>query len=222
MKIIDLTRCITEDMPMYPGTNPPKLNVAFCCEEDGFVETLMTFYSHTGTHIDAPAHISQKGLSLDKYPIEHFIGKALIIDCRSLKSGEKITMHFLESKGDLLLKVEFILFFTGHCAQWGKLEYFQNYPILSNDVIEWINQHKLKGIGIDAPSFDPVFTANLENGAGYLHIHHAILNTQKTLLIENLCNLEAIGYELFLLFALPIFTLNADGAPARVVAVINE
>ena len=57
MKIIDLTQLITTDMPVYPGTEQPKLTVANTVEKDGFRETLITFYSHTGTHMDAPFHI---------------------------------------------------------------------------------------------------------------------------------------------------------------------
>ena len=37
-------------------------------------------YSHTGTHIDAPAHMLSNGPYLDDLNIEHFIGKATILD----------------------------------------------------------------------------------------------------------------------------------------------
>ena len=43
MKIIDLTQLITADMPVYPGTEQPKLTVANTVEKDGFRETLITF-----------------------------------------------------------------------------------------------------------------------------------------------------------------------------------
>jgi kynurenine formamidase len=219
MKIIDLTRFITESMPMYPGTDAPKLQVAYNCAEHGFKETLATFYSHTGTHIDAPAHLYTNGLTLDKYPVEQFVGKALVVDCRNLKKREKISMHLLEEKGSALYETEFILFFTGHSALWGISEYFNNFPLLSKEVVEWINQRKLKGIGIDAPSFDPVTVVELDHAASDLHNHRAILKTNNTVLIENLCNLENIDNELFILYALPLNTVNADGAPARVIAV---
>lgn len=57
MKIIDLTHTIAEGMPVYPGTEGPSLKQASSYEKDGFKETLMTMYSHTGTHMDAPAHL---------------------------------------------------------------------------------------------------------------------------------------------------------------------
>lgn len=96
MKIIDLTHPITENMPMYPGTAAPSLQIAYNCEQYGFMETLITMYSHTGTHIDAPAHLYVNGLTLEKYPIEQFVGKALVIDCRKLEKGENIPLHLLD------------------------------------------------------------------------------------------------------------------------------
>ena len=214
MKIIDLTHIIAEDMPMYPGTGAPKLQTAYSYKEFGFRETLISLYSHTGTHIDAPAHIFAEGVTLDKYPAEQFVGKALVIDCRKLKKGEEISMSLLEENGSDLNEIEFILFLTGHSLLWGTSGYFDDFPVMSHEVVEWVNRHKLKGIGIDAPSFDPVTVDELHN-------HRAILKTNNTILLENLCKLEEIGNDPFMLCALPLNTLNADGAPARIIAIVN-
>ena len=48
MKMLDLTHCITPEMPVYPGTEPPRLTAACTMEKDGFRETLLEMYSHTG------------------------------------------------------------------------------------------------------------------------------------------------------------------------------
>ena len=217
MRIIDFTHPIAENMPMYPGTAAPTLHVAYSHSESGFMETLISLYSHTGTHIDAPAHLYANGFTLDQYPVEQFVGKALVVDCRKLKKGEKISMSLLEEKGSRLNEADFILFLTGYSMLWGSPGYFNGFPLLSNEVVEWINHRKLKGVGIDAPSFDPVEA----QPAGELHNHLAILKTNHTILLENLCKLEEIGDELFTLCALPLNTANADGAPARVIALVE-
>ena len=221
MKIIDLTHPITETMPMYPGTDAPKLHVAYNYQEFGFMETLISLYSHTGTHIDAPAHLYPDGRKLDQYPAEQFVGKALVVDCRSLQKEEKIPIRLLEEKGSYLNEADFILFLTGQSLLWGSPEYFGSFPVMSDEVVEWVNRRKLKGIGTDTPSFDPITVDNLEQAADELHIHRAILKTNHTLLLENLCRLEEIGNELFTLCALPLKTENADGAPARVIAMVG-
>ena len=85
MKVIDLTHTIRENMPVYPGTEPPKLSPTSSYESDGFKETLLQMYTHTGTHMDPPAHIFSGRTTLDEFPVDQFIGKALVIDCRELK-----------------------------------------------------------------------------------------------------------------------------------------
>lgn len=100
MKIIDLTHTISEDMPVYPGTEPPVLKPANTYEKDGFRETLLSLYSHTGTHVDPPAH-SVRGSShpSTRCRFEQFAGKALVIDCTRLAEGEAIRMNELEQAG---------------------------------------------------------------------------------------------------------------------------
>ena len=68
MKVIDLTHTIREDMPVYPGTETPRLETANTYEKDFFKETKMTMYTHTGTHVDPPAHIFAGRTTLDQFP----------------------------------------------------------------------------------------------------------------------------------------------------------
>ena len=76
MKIIDLTHTLEEEMPVFPGTEKPKLENACTLNKDGFREKLLTMYSHTGTHMDAPAHMLENGLCLDELDVDHFFGNA--------------------------------------------------------------------------------------------------------------------------------------------------
>lgn len=78
MKTIDLTQLITQAMPVYPGTEPPHLTVANTYETDGFRETLLSFFSHTGTHMDAPFHLFGDRTKLNEMPAAQFVGKALV------------------------------------------------------------------------------------------------------------------------------------------------
>ena len=65
MTVIDLTHTIREDMPVYPGTEQPRLTTACTVSQCGYRETLLHMYSHTGTHMDAPAHMIDGALTLD-------------------------------------------------------------------------------------------------------------------------------------------------------------
>lgn len=74
MKVIDLTHTIWEKMPVYPGTDTPKFIPANSYEKDGFKETMLQMYTHTGTHMDPPAHLFAGGTTLDRFPASQFIG----------------------------------------------------------------------------------------------------------------------------------------------------
>ena len=93
MRVIDLTHVICETMPVYPGTEPPKFTPANSYEVDGFKETLISMFTHTGTHMDPPAHLYADRTTLDQFPASQFIGKALVIDCRDLPEGGVISME---------------------------------------------------------------------------------------------------------------------------------
>ena len=71
MTVIDLTHTIREDMPVYPGTEPPRLTTACTVSQCGYRETLLHMYSHTGTHMDAPAHMMDGAPTLDSFGPAH-------------------------------------------------------------------------------------------------------------------------------------------------------
>ena len=212
MKIIDLTHTISEKMPVYPGTERPKLTIANTYEKDFFKETLMTMYSHTGTHMDPPAHIFAGKMTLDRFPITQFIGSAAVIDCSDLGENGRITMEQINKNRENADKAEFIVFRTDWDKYWGRPEYYVGYPFIDDEVAEYIITNRKKGIGLDNISLDPV---------GSLNYHKKVFKENEIVIIENLTNLKEIGADLFTLFALPLKYENADGSPIRAVAVLE-
>ena len=134
MKVIDLTHVIHEDMQVFPGTEPPRLTVGNTLEKDGFRETALFLYSHTGTHMDTPAHMLEGAAELDKLPVSTFCGKAAVIPCL----GGKITMEEVNACREMADRAEFIIFHTGWDKNWGKEEYFG--IILGNDGMAEISE----------------------------------------------------------------------------------
>ena len=100
MRVVDLTHVIESTMPVYPGTEPPTFEPANTYEKDGFKETRISMFTHTGTHMGPPAHLFRDRTALDAFPPDQFIGKALVVDCTSLNEGEPITMDYLLPYGE--------------------------------------------------------------------------------------------------------------------------
>ena len=211
MRVIDLTHTIESGMPVYPGTEPPILEPANTYDRDGFRETKISMYSHTGTHMDPPAHLFRDRTTLDAFPPEQFIGKALVIDCTSLKEGEPITMDHLSRYGTKAETADFLLFYLGWDARWGSDAYFGDYPCIDDSVLEYILEGSYKGIGFDVIGLDPIADGNLTR-------HKKLFQTRDIINIENLCNLGLCGNELFWFSCFPLKIRDCDGSPIRAVA----
>ena len=209
MRVIDLTHTILEDMPVYPGTPPPRFEPVYGYEEDGFRETRISLFTHTGTHVDPPAHIFPGRTTLDRFPIGQFIGKALVIDCRRLAEGDPITMGALERYGDRAKRADFLLFCLGWDRRWGMSSYYGDYPCLDEEVLDYIVEGEYKGIGFDVLGLDPI---------GSLTRHKKLFREKDILNIENLCNLDQCGDDLFWFSCFPLKLGDCDGSPCRAAA----
>ena len=214
MKIIDLTHDITEDMPVYPNSDKPKLKTVFTYEKDGFRETMLTFGTHIGTHVDSPAHIVKGKPTLDAFPVSQFVGKGLVIDCRNIKDGDEITAEHILKYGEKLNQAEFLLFNLGWDKKWGTNDYFGNFPCLSSEAIDVIVNSNYKGIGIDVISIDSIGKP--------LKVHTELFTKKSLIVVENLTNLEKCGNEIFTFVCLPLKLIDVDGSPARAIAIIEE
>lgn len=211
MKVIDLTHVIEENMPVYPGTETPRLEPANTYEKDGFQETRISMFSHIGTHMDPPAHLFPQRTTLDCFPPEQFIGKAIVIDCRDLSEGESITLDYIRRAGKKAELADFLLFNLGWDQRWGSESYFGDYPCLDDEVMDYILKGKYKGIGFDVIGLDPIADANLTR-------HKKLFAEKEIVNIENLCHLEQCGSGLFWFSCFPLKIKNSDGSPIRAIA----
>lgn len=209
MKVIDLTHTILEDMPVFPGSETPKLTTKSTYEKDGFKETLLQMYSHVGTHMDPPAHIFANQKTLDQFSPEQFIGKALVVDCRDLKEGQAITIDKINI--DKAKLADFLLFNLGWDKRWNLDTYFNDYPCIDDTVLEFILNSNFKGIGFDVMGLDPLRDNNLNR-------HKALFIDTDIVNIENLTNLDQCGNDLFWFSCFPLKIENCDGFPTRAIA----
>lgn len=214
MRVIDLTQYISPDMPVYPGTEGPIFEPANSYAVDGFKETRLTMYSHTGTHMDPPAHLFAGKPTLDQLPVSQFVGSALVIDCSELASGQRITMRHVAKRKDAADAAEFLLFRTGWDRYWGTETYFGDYPCIDGEVAEYLAGGGKKGVGLDTIGLDPIADADLP-------LHKTVLGRGDMVIIENLTNLHLPGDAPFLFCALPLKHVDADGSPVRAVALLD-
>jgi kynurenine formamidase len=202
---LDLTHNFTPDMPVFPGDASSTLVKVSDIATDGILHYELKTGMHVGTHMDAPAHMLSGGKYLHEYPPQKFFGRGVIIDARGKKSADSELLTSADiKKGDIL-----VVYFDWS-TEFGKDEYYLNYPELSPEFAKKLSQLGVSIVGTDTPSPD---RAPYEV--------HKILFGSDILIIENLTNLQQlIGRGNFEIFALPA-KFEAEAAPCRVVAKID-
>ena len=209
MKTFDLTHPITTGMPVFPGTEPPIIEQATTIEKNGFAEKCLRFYSHTGTHLDAPAHILPDGATLNELTIDNYIGQALCISVSKNVIDPDCLKPFITD----MASVDFVLFETGWSRYWGEKKYFQGYPVLNEKAAEMLCNFNLKGVGFDTISAD-------REDSEALPVHKILL--KKMIIVENLKNLARLKGQQFFFSCLPLKITNGDGSPVRAIAIYGQ
>ncbi|MBN2481711.1 MAG: cyclase family protein [Bacteroidales bacterium] len=211
--VIDLSHTLENGMPVYPGSDIPKIEQIAGVATHGYAETRLNMLTHTGTHIDFPAHLIEKGFTIDRAPSGRFYGPGIVIDCRLGKSGKIIRRSFLHQFESRLLKTDFVLFCTGWSQLWNTPKYNENYPMLDEEAAEYLATLNLKGAGFDTPSADPVGSENLP-------VHHILLSNN-IFLIENLTNLGLLVDRSFHFACFPLKIKDGESSPVRAVGIMS-
>ncbi len=208
--IVDLTHTLHQGMTVFPGTPELRVQQIASIPFDGFNEKLISFATHTGTHMDAPNHIVPDTATLDMLEPGKFMGKACVIDCRNYHT---IDTNVISENKEIINKADFVLFYTSWENLWGTNQYLKDFPVLTKQAASLLTSLNLKGIGLDTISVDPVDSDDLTI--------HKILLSAGMLIIENLTNLSALPLgKSFDFIALPLKIKDADGSPVRALAII--
>ncbi|HPS78619.1 MAG TPA: cyclase family protein, partial [Thermoanaerobaculaceae bacterium] len=134
MRVVDLSHPIHPAMPVYPGTPRPSITPANTIADHGFAERLLTLSSHTGTHMDAPAHLLPEGRTLDTFPAGRFVGPGCVLD---LDPRATANAH-LRDHEERLRACSFALLRTGWSRYWGTPEYLLGFPTLTTKAAAWL------------------------------------------------------------------------------------
>ncbi|KAB1198761.1 MULTISPECIES: cyclase family protein [Haloferax] len=208
MTLVDLTRRVESGMPTYPGDPPVSVESHADFDADGYRVSRLELGSHAGTHVDAPAHTEPDGATLDTFSVEELRVSARLVDCRDVGANELVGPDAVPT--DLDPSVQCLVFRTGWEDEWGT-DRMADHPALAPETGSVCAERGLS-VAIDALSPDPT-------GGSEVPVHHAILGAGR-FIVENLCGLDVLPTDRpFELFVMPL-RVDADGAPARVVAEI--
>lgn len=244
MKIIDLTLPVETGMAGIPKIafyekHPVKVEAVTVVSEEqrallsregvdtragaeavNTMNTVLTLNTHVGTHIDAPRHFYADGAPIDLTPLDRLVQRAaVVIDMSAKRPGEGVTADDLERSGVRPKPGEVAVIKTLWTDRaWGKPEFWANTIYLDPSVGEWTERCGVAAVAMDCFPEKPFWLMALtpqERGANHKRWLKAGIP-----MIQMLTHLDRVGAR-FTIVALPLLLKGMDGAPARVVGIVD-
>jgi arylformamidase len=213
--LIDLSHTIENGLITYKGL-PAPIICDYLSREDSkkFYEEGTTFQigkiemvSNTGTYIDCPFHRFEHGKDLSEVGLEKFANIEGILISAPYKSGLAITAERLAGRD---VKDRAVLIHTGWAEHWNTDAYFNGHPYLTADAAEYLLNSGAKLVGIDSH--------NIDNTEGKTRPVHTILLGAEILIVEHMCNMEALPATGFKFSAVPPKFKGVGTFPVRAFA----
>ena len=96
LQLLELSHIWGHGAPSYPGQADVQMYRSVKHSQHGVLAWKVSTVMHTGTHMNAPIHMIQKGADLAQIPADHFFGNGVVL---SIPKGsyEVITAKDLEA-----------------------------------------------------------------------------------------------------------------------------
>jgi kynurenine formamidase len=235
-QLVDLSHSYGDNTLYWP-TSPSafeKQELAYGMSDAGFFYSAYSVCTpeHGGTHLDAPIHFSESGVSTEKIPLSKLIAPAYVIDVSAKAAGDRnyrLTpqdVRDFEAEHGEIAPGSVVLMRTDWSRHWpdamaylgddtpGDASKLQ-FPGFGAEATTILAEHrKVALLGID--------TASVDYGKSQDFIVHRIGASHGIANLENLTNLKHLPATGAIILALPMKIEGGSGGPARVVALVPE
>lgn len=205
MKIIDISWPLTEAMTQYK--NVELFSATKITTQSGAMETHVTLCSHTGTHVDAPAHFIADGKTIEQVPLQKLLGTCRVLDLTHVQ--EKITHKELEKC--TIIEDEIVLLKTTNSFISHVDRFNPAFVYLTHDAAQFLVLKKIKALGFDYLGIE----RNQPD-----HPSHKAFMMGGIPIVEGLRLIE-VNAGIYFFCCMPLLLPGADAAPARAVLIEN-
>jgi arylformamidase len=187
--MIDVSMPLSSETVAWPGDTRFRREVR---EEHGFRTSKLVMSTHSGTHMDSPAHLCRCSSTIDKVPAAVLVSPAVVA-------------HFpdtMEVTADHLMSVSF----EGRALLLRTLsgKALMEYGHLTADAAQMVVEKDARLVGIDTLSIDPPGSDTA----------HGMLLESSIPIVENLVLDHVLPGE-YLLLCFPLRIKSGDGSPVR-------
>jgi kynurenine formamidase len=224
---VDLTHTMSGDFPTFFGVAGITMEKMFDFKKDGFNLYWWRIIEHAGTHLDAPIHFSEAGITADQIAAETLVVPLAVIDVAAKAAGNpdyqlsRDDLAAWERRHGRLPADCCVAMNSGWSKHVGDAAKFMgkdangvfHFPGFSPEAAEWLlKQRKVAGIAVD--------TASLDHGPSKDFKTHLLWLPSGRWGLENVANLDkvpALGATLVVGLAK---VKGATGGPARLIALV--
>jgi kynurenine formamidase len=225
---VDLTHPLHDEMPFFPA----KVPLPFERKQTAFLERMgvnagrFSMSEHMGTHLDAPVHFIEDGISSEQIPAAHLVAEAIVIDVSEAAARDDdhrmsvADVETWETRHGAVPRGSYVLMNSGWASRWGDAAAYNNvdaegvlhFPAVEPAAAALLVERGALGVGVDTLSVDNSLVGELKGAS------HKVLHESGCYVIENLARLVELPPRdiLLIIGALPI--VDGTGAAARVLA----
>jgi kynurenine formamidase len=225
--VVDLTHTMSPDFPSFFGVPGIELQPQFTFQKDGFNLNWWRIIEHAGTHLDAPIHFSERGITADLIAAETLVVPLAVVDvtAQAAKDADyQMTRADLESYEGRHGRIPDNACVAMHSG-WGRFAAEPakftgkdaggafHFPGVSPDAAQWLlAERKVSGLAVD--------TLSLDHGPSKDFRTHYLWLPSGRWGLENAANLDKVpAAGATLVVGLPKVK-GATGGPVRLFALV--
>jgi kynurenine formamidase len=227
-KVIDLTHTMSPEFPTFMGKPGIEMQREFEFKRDRYNLFWWHVVEHAGTHLDAPIHFSEAGLSADKLPVERLVVPLAVVNV--VYQAEQESDYMLTRDDLAKWEVRYGRLPAGCCVAmhsgWGELAVSDparfvgrdvggtmHFPGFAPDAAQWLmRERQVVGLAVD--------TMSLDNGPSRDFKTHQLWLPTGRWGLENVANLDKVPETGATLVVGASKVKGSTGGLARVMALV--
>lgn len=211
-RFIDLSMDIYHGAPTFAYDPKCAVIVHNTTDTIGYNITQLSMSTHQGTHLDAPFHFLDDGITVEQLDLHKCMGEAILVDLSYKKAKEPIEIADFAAYDDRIGEGSRVIYRTDWHKQFPQPHYFSDFPYMTVELAQWLADRKIGMIGMDVPTPNP---------DDYVSVHKILLGAE-IVIVEGLAHLADIANQEFFFMAAPLRIRGRDGSPVRALAMIDD
>ncbi len=161
LRLFELSHVWGVGAPSMPGDDDVRMYRSVKHAQHGVMTHRIRMVMHSGTHMNAPLHLIQRGAAVGQIALEHLFGNGVVLSVPKGMWG-LVTAEDLEAAAPGVRRGDFVVIVTGwHHKYADSLEYFGDSPGLSKEAAEWLAARGVKLVAVDTPQVDHPLATSL-------------------------------------------------------------